>query len=135
MGFQRCAQETFPDFAWGEGNTDLGEEDALTRSSPLRLCDQVFFYRLSDEVRAGFVADILGQLTNGWYFYYREGPPAVGDGGIGRCANYCAVVAKSLRGVVGAMRDEDRYDVLTRKELPRVELCECMMCRHRTRRS
>merc|ERR1712232_1057054 len=110
------ARITFPDFAWGEVRTgDFGE---YTNSSPLRFCAWTYFYRLDRKVHAGFIADILGRLTNGLYFYYQEGSPWVGDGGIGRCAKFRVIVAPTLRQIVEEIRAEDRHDIASDCKTP-----------------
>lgn len=132
--FEHAARRMLPDFQWGEAT----REPFDGYQPPLRFCSSVLFYRLHAPVPFGsseliFPADVLGQLTNGLFFYYREGRPGQNPGccicaGIGRCFDFYTVVAPSLHGVLQAMTPEDRYDVATGATVPRKRRCRCKRC-------
>jgi len=123
----------FPDVAW-EGAESCPQFAQYKSSSPLRFCRAILFYRVDHHVHAGFVADLMGQLANGIYFYYREGPPSIGCGGLSRCTTYVVLATKSLCGLVEQMSSEDRFDIATGRRKPRPMDCECQRFRWECRR-
>jgi len=138
--FTKKACKIYPGFTLGDGEKFRGVDcGQYAQCSPVRFCHKVFFYRLHKPVMHGklemrFVADVLGQLTNGLYFYYSEGPAEWNPGccccaGVGRCADYRVVVAQSLAGVAKHLRPEERLDIVCGATVPRLQPCSCQLCR------
>eukprot|EP00929_Paragymnodinium_shiwhaense_P120672 TRINITY_DN92676_c0_g1_i1.p1 TRINITY_DN92676_c0_g1~~TRINITY_DN92676_c0_g1_i1.p1 ORF type:complete len:304 (-),score=44.85 TRINITY_DN92676_c0_g1_i1:18-881(-) len=137
--FRDEANKIFPDMVM-EDLPHREDVDFGSYSPPLKICKAIYFYRLHYVKFGGmtlcFVADVLGQLTNGQFFYYKEGLPAQAPGcctcaGISRCEQYQVIVAESLEAVVEGMSPEDRHDVGIGRAKPRLYRCSCRECRKR----